>query len=84
MSGENNGAADELIIEMVEAERYEEALGFDHGASRRERTAAFIRLSARHSGQDRVLIALNKARNALLSETEEDKKLRLSVFKLPG
>ena len=84
MSDDNRDAADELIIKMVEAERYEEALGLDHSASRRETTAAFIRLSARHSGQDRVLIALNKARNALLSETGEDKELRLSVFKSPG
>jgi hypothetical protein len=84
MGDDNRDAADELIIEMVEAERYEEALGLDPTASRREATAAFIRLSARHSGQDRVLIALNKARSALLSENEEDKELRLSLFKSPG
>jgi len=80
LSDDDREAADELIIEMVEAERYEEALGLVQSNSRRERTATFIRLSARHSGHDRVLIALNKARNALLSETVEDKELRLSML----
>ena len=69
---------DEFIIEMIAAGRYEAALGVRAKASRAEATSAFIRLSARHSGHDRVLIALNKARSAMLSETNEERSARLS------
>jgi tetratricopeptide (TPR) repeat protein len=81
LSDGDTGVAGELFIEMVEAERYEEALGVSASASRAEATAAFIRLSGRYSGQDRVLIALNKARSAMLSETEVQKGVRLSRLK---
>jgi tetratricopeptide (TPR) repeat protein len=81
LSDGDTGVAGELFIEMVEAERYEEALGVSVSASRAEATAAFIRLSGRYSGQDRVLIALNKARSAMLSETEVQKGVRLSRLK---
>jgi len=75
--GGANGGGD-LVIEMVEAQRYEEVFGVSSGASRAEATAAFIRVSSRHSDEDRVLIALNKARSAMLSETEQQKSVRLS------
>jgi tetratricopeptide (TPR) repeat protein len=81
LSDGDTGVAGELFIEMVEAERYEETLGVSVSASRAEATAAFIRLSGRYSGQDRVLIALNKARSAMLSETEVQKGVRLSRLK---
>src|SRR5438874_2561794 len=63
---------------MVEAERYEEALGVSVSAGKAEATAAFIRLSGRYSSQDRVLIALNKARSVMFAETDTRKGGRLS------
>ena len=77
MSEDETGAGGDLIVEMVEAERYEEALGVSFSASRAEATAAFIRLSGRHSSQDRIKIALNKGRSAMLSETDLQKGGRL-------
>jgi tetratricopeptide (TPR) repeat protein len=74
--GETSAAGDP-IVELVEAERYEDALGVSFSASRAEATAAFIRLSGRYSTQDHVRIALNKARSAILSETDLQKGDRL-------
>lgn len=72
----------DAIVAMVEASRYEEALGVSLTASKAEATAAFIRLSGRFSSQDRVRVALNKARGAMLSETESQKGVRLSRLRI--
>ena len=74
--GELSDAGDRLV-EMLEAERYEEALGVNTTAGRAEITAAFVRLSARYSADERARIALNKARGAILAETDLQRGSRL-------
>jgi tetratricopeptide (TPR) repeat protein len=62
---------------MIETGRYEEALGLDIDTKDvRSIHKAFI-LSTRHN-DDQIRSALSTARNVILSESEEEKKTRLS------
>ncbi|HEY6342223.1 MAG TPA: CDC27 family protein [Bryobacteraceae bacterium] len=66
------------IIEKLKEFRYEEALGIPPTATNAEATAAFVRLSARYAGEEPVRIALNKARGAMLAESDLERGRRLA------